>query len=140
MLTTAPQPVAAPEPDQLEVRLHSPTPEVVLMRVNGDLDVTTARALAARAGQQLLRAPHLVIDLTDVRFLGIRGLDTLRALHEQATATGTQVHLAAPHHAVRRPLRLSGLDQLLPTDSSAEMILARLATPHWPCSTTLPAR
>lgn len=115
----------------LEVRLHAPAPEVVVLRVSGDLDASTACLLAYRASQQLRRALHVVIDLCDVPFLGVRGLDVLRALHERAVAAGTQVHLVADHHAVRRPLHLSGLDAFLPVDESAEMTVARLVVP-WP--------
>lgn len=117
--------------ESLEVRLHTPTPEVVLLRVSGDVDAATADALAVRAGQQLHRAQHLVIDLAGSTFLGIRGLDVLRALHERATAAGTHVHVAAPHHAVSRPLQVSGLDRLVAVETSAEMIVA-LLTAHLP--------
>ncbi|GAA5113264.1 STAS domain-containing protein [Pseudonocardia adelaidensis] len=135
LLTTRPPSATAPQPGPLEVLLHTPIPEVVLVRVSGELDAATAPVLAAQTARQLRRGPHIVIDLAGVPFLGVRGLDILRALQEQATATGAQVHLAAPHHAVRRPLRLSGLDQLLPTDSSAEMIIARLTVRCWTRST-----
>jgi anti-sigma B factor antagonist len=113
------------------VRLHVPAPEVVVLRVSGDLDASTACVLAYRASQQLRRALHLVIDLCDVEFLdssglGVRGLDVLRTLHERAVAAGTQVHLVADHHAVRRPLHVSGLGAFLPVDASAEMAVARL--------------
>lgn len=128
VLTTSSPARRAPEP-MLEVRQYAPAPGVVLMRVSGVLDSVTAPALAAQAGLQLGRAPHLVIDLAEVGFLAIRGLDTLRTLREQAIAAGTHVYLTAPHYAVRRSLLVSGLDRLFPTGTFPELAVAGLTVP-----------
>jgi hypothetical protein len=78
-------------------------------------------------GQQLGRSPHVVVDLADVTFLGARAVQALHALHEQAQAAGTRLHLAAEHDAVRRPLHLAGLDELVPVCAAADAVVAEIA-------------
>jgi anti-anti-sigma factor len=74
-----------------------------------------------RARRQLGRAPHVVLDMQEVLFLSVRGLQALLDLHEQATARGSRLHVTAEHHAVRRPLHVCGLDQVIPVCAAGEM-------------------
>jgi anti-sigma B factor antagonist len=113
-------------PTELELRLHAPSAHVVLLRVDGELCEASALTLAACANRQLRRSPHLVLDLSGVTFLAVRGLGVLLRLHEQAAAVGSRLHVAAPHHAVRRPMQVSGLDRVVATAESAEMAIACL--------------
>lgn len=116
----------APEP-HLEVRLHSPTREVVVVRVGGMLDTLSASLLAERVGQQLSRAPHVVIDLGDVTSVSVAGVEALSCLHRQAMEAGTQLHLAAEHDTeVRQALHVAELDQLFPVAPTAAAVLACL--------------
>ncbi|HYH32057.1 MAG TPA: anti-sigma factor antagonist [Pseudonocardia sp.] len=110
----------------LDVRLHAPVPDVVVVRIAGALDGPSAPLLAERVGQQFCRARHIVVDLGGVTFLGACGLRTLRALFGRASAAGVRLHLAADHRTVCRPLRLAGLDQLMVLSPSADLVLARL--------------
>lgn len=116
---------ATPEPN-LEVRLHSPTREVVVVRVGGMLDRLSAPLLVERVGQQLTRAPHVVIDLGDVTSVGAAGVEALRSLHRQATGAGTQLHLAAERDTVRQALHVADLDQLFSIAPTAAAVLACL--------------
>ncbi|MGI9000975.1 MAG: STAS domain-containing protein [Pseudonocardia sp.] len=116
---------ATPEPN-LEVRLHSPTREVVVVRVGGMLDTLSAPLLAERVGQQLSRAPHVVIDLGDVTSVTVAGVAALSCLHRQAMEAGTQLHLAAEHDTVRQALHVAELDQLFPIAPTAAAVLACL--------------
>lgn len=111
----------------LEVRLYVPMPEVVVVRVSGQLDVLSVPLLIERAGQQFTRAPHVVIDLNDVTFQGEAVVQVLRFLHRQAAAVGTHLHLAADQYStVRRALQVAELDQLLPISSTAAAVVSRL--------------
>lgn len=103
---------------------------MVIVRMSGPVDGLAARLLAERVGQQLHRAPHVVIDLGDVRILDRRGLTVLSTLHQQALAYGTQLHIVgAEHDAVRRALHATGLAQLLSLESTADAMLAALPHP-----------
>jgi anti-anti-sigma factor len=109
------------------VRLYAPCREVVVVRVSGSVDARSAGLLDERVGQQLSRSPHVVVDLSDVSYLGSPAVEVLRRLHEQACAAGSQLHLAAEHDAVRRPLHLSGLDEVVPVSAAADAVVAEIA-------------
>ncbi|WP_219420009.1 SDR family NAD(P)-dependent oxidoreductase [Pseudonocardia nigra] len=105
----------APESDRttgsLDLRLRAPTPEVVVVRAGGAVDAVSAPLLAERVRQQFPRARHIVMGLSDVIFLGARGLDVVRVLHRQSLRAGACLYLTADHHAVCRPMHLAGLDR-----------------------------
>ncbi len=86
-----------PSDMDLDVRLHKPRPDVVIVRVIGTVDRFGAALLAQRVGAQLNRAGHVVIDLGGVSVLGPRGLAVLRTLHHQAGGAGHR----ATHHQSR---------------------------------------
>ncbi len=93
-----------------------------LLMVEGEIDTLTADELE-RGCEQLLAVPSdvLVIDLTDVTFLASSGLAVLiRAAHK---AGERRLRLVAAARAVRRPLEVTGSDQLfdLYTDRGAAM-------------------
>jgi anti-sigma B factor antagonist len=82
-----------------------------LLRVEGEIDTLTADELESGM-EQLLAAPSdvLVIDLSDVTFLASSGLAVLiRAAHR---AGGRRLRLVTAARAVRRPLEITGSDQL----------------------------
>ena len=109
----------------VDVRLHAPMPDVVVVRVSGPLD-DVAPLLVRRIEQQLGRARHVVIDLQDVQFLDWQFLQLLRAAHTRALAVGAQLHVSAEHEGARRSLRSSGLDQLVQVCPAAEIVVAGL--------------
>ncbi|TQM10029.1 STAS domain-containing protein [Pseudonocardia kunmingensis] len=114
----------APEP--VDVRLHAPVPDVVVVRVGGAIDAAAAAVLAERVGQQYRRACHVVLDLTDVTHLGAGGLRVLRELLRRAALVGVRLHLAADHRAVCRPLHLAGMGTAAVLSPSADLVVARL--------------
>jgi hypothetical protein len=65
------------EPEQrlgdLDLRVRALVPEVVIVRVSGTMDSHTAPLVAARVGQQLTRAPHVVVGLGEITVLDPRG-------------------------------------------------------------------
>jgi anti-anti-sigma factor len=109
----------------LDVRVYTPIPEVVIVRVGGAVDRFTAPVLAQRVGKQLTRAPHVVVDLGNVTAVDPRGLAILRTLHDQATASGTEIHITrAEDDTVRHALQTTGLDELFSLDPTAETVIA----------------
>jgi len=118
------------EPELMDLRLHTPRPDVVIVRVSGKVDRLNALLLAELAGKQLHRAPHVVIELGEVKVLGQRGLTVLRMLHQQAMARGRELHIvAAEHGAIRRSSHVTGLAELLSPELTADAVIARL--PDW---------
>jgi hypothetical protein len=54
------------EPELMDLRLHAPTPEVVVVRVSARCRGAPPRVLAERVSQQPCRAPHVDVDLGQV--------------------------------------------------------------------------
>lgn len=114
-------------PELVDVRLHMPRPDLVVVRVSGTVDGVTAPVVAQRVGWQLRRAPHVVVDLSGVRVLGPQGLTVLFGLHRQAIACGVELHIVgAEHDAVRGPLHAGGLAQLVVFESTVDAVIAGL--------------
>ena len=102
---TDPRSEPEPVPD-LDLRLHAPSREVVIVRVSGTLNPDTAPLLAQRVGRQLARAPHVVVDLSGVTVLDPHALAVLSTLHREAIASESEIHIAGAEEAVRRALRV----------------------------------
>jgi anti-anti-sigma regulatory factor len=120
-------PSAVPDRDEpLDVRLHAPTPDTVIVRVLGPLDGHSCAVLAVRVRQQLHRAPHVILDLSSVTWMDLRVARELRALHAMAADCGAHLHVAAENERVVEGLRLVGLcEHVVP--GTADAVLACLA-------------
>ena len=118
------------EPELMDLRLHAPRPDVVIVRVCGPVQGVAARVLVDRVGKQLSRALHVVLDLGEVSVLDPGGLTVLSMLRQQAMARGTQLHIVGiEHEVVRRALHSTGLTQLLSRESTADAVIAALPGP-----------
>jgi anti-anti-sigma regulatory factor len=120
------------EPDEpLDVRLHAPSPDTVIVWVAGPLRRSTAPLLMLRVRQQLHRASHVILDLSSVGCLDAHAATELRTLRAQADSCGTQLHIAGVSiDAIADLLRHVDPDQHLAT-GPADAVLASLAiTPH----------
>ncbi|MFF0498612.1 STAS domain-containing protein [Nocardia aobensis] len=83
----------------------------VVVTVAGEVDMNSAPELQSALDQALQGEPTaVVLDMTEVGFLGSAGLSVLLA-SSQSTATGSLRVVASP--AVRRPIEVTSLDALL---------------------------
>ena len=106
---TMPRP--SPGPGELGVAFERPDARHALLVVEGEIDTLTAGSLE-RALTELLEdtSEVLVIDLTAVTFLASSGLAVLiRAAHQ---AGERRLRLVSTARAVRRPMEITGSDQL----------------------------
>lgn len=111
----------------LELRVYAPIPEVVIVRASGSVNRLTAGVLAQRIDQQLRRAPHVVVDLGEVTVVDPCDLAVLFRVHQRARVKGTRIYLArAERDAVRRALRITGLDKLFTLAPTADAVIAGL--------------
>jgi anti-anti-sigma factor len=114
----------------MDLRLHMPRPDVVIVRVSGAVDPVTAPVLAALVGKQLLRMPHVVADLGEVSVLGPQGLTVLLMLYQEAMARGVELQIVGVERdAVRRPLHARGLAQLVRFDATVDAVVASFPLP-----------
>ena len=94
---------------------------VVVVAVEGEIDVDTADVVldALRLGFET-GGSALVADLSAVSFFGSTGISTLISAHGLAEEHGKVLHVVAPHRAVRRPLQVTGVADVLSLYDSVE--------------------
>jgi MFS superfamily sulfate permease-like transporter len=117
----------APESNLLDVRLHAPTPDTMIVWVAGAVDPASAPLLTLRVRQQFQRASHVILDLSSVTRLDPPVAADLHTLEAHAERCGTRLHIAgAENPAIAEPLRHLDSAQRFP--ACADAILAILAT------------
>jgi anti-sigma B factor antagonist len=91
--------------------------EALVLTVAGEIDVLTVdrlRAAVAAGFDQLPEGATLVIDLTEVTFLGSPGLQALVDATRAARRLREPLHVVVDHtRPVIRPIELAGLDDVL---------------------------
>ncbi|WP_158883522.1 STAS domain-containing protein [Amycolatopsis anabasis] len=97
----------------------------IVLRVAGEVDLVTAPELE----EALIRAQHahpeiLVVDLSEVTFLGSVGLEVLFGSHLRVTPR-TQLRIVAPSRATWRPLEITGLGTELAVYPNLDEALSR---------------
>ncbi|MBM7859216.1 anti-anti-sigma factor [Lentzea nigeriaca] len=100
---------------------------VVVVTVEGEIDVDTADVVleALRLGFES-DGPAVVADLTEVSFFGSTGISTLITAHEFADEHCKDFHVVAPHRAVKRPLQVTGVAEVLSLHDSVNEALSVL--------------
>jgi anti-sigma B factor antagonist len=98
--------------------------QALVVTVAGEIDVLTVprlRAAVAAGFDQLHEGEVLVIDLTDVTFLGSPGLETLLDVTQAARQRREPLRIVVDHtRPVIRPIELTGLDDLLALFTTVE--------------------
>lgn len=84
-----------------------------VVRVRGDIDLATAEAFAAAVDRALSRSSRLVIDLSEVGFVGSTGLSVLVRAYHASGRVKEGIELRFPSAALLRTLEISGIDELL---------------------------
>lgn len=104
---------AAAAGEFLGVVIVRPRPGVAVLDVAGEVDTFTAPVLEAALTDLLDGAEAtLVVDLTGVRFLSSSGLAVLIRAADRSPGNGRRLRLVAATRAVRRPMEITGADQL----------------------------
>jgi anti-sigma B factor antagonist len=133
-MTVAPDrtPPADPRPTWLAVEITSPTPRALVAQVRGELDMSSAPALEQVLSTVLMESSprRLVLDMSELRFLGSHGIAVLIRLHNTTTAAGpTALRLAGLRPAVARVLTLTGVLALFDVHDSVESAVADADAP-----------
>jgi anti-sigma B factor antagonist len=101
-----------------------PHESVVIVTLAGHLDVDTAAELQATFDDLLLRpANRIIVDLSGLEFCDSMGLSALIVGHNQCTAQGGWVRLAAPNAFLVRVLDVVGLLGRIPAYDSVSAAL-----------------
>ncbi len=101
----------------------------VVVAVSGALDMLTTPQLSEAMDVAVSKSPAtLVVDLTDVDFLGSAGMNALVAAHRTFTSL-PRFAVVADGPATSRPLKLIGIDDIIDLYPNLDDALAALPTP-----------
>ena len=106
-------------PDKpLTVEVRTQPGGVPLVRVLGDVDLSTAPAFQRAMQEQVTLRQKFVVDLEGVDFLSSAGLAVLVDTRKQMADQDLKWALVAARHTVTRPLEITGLLTILPVFTS----------------------
>ncbi len=96
-----------------------------VVRVNGDVDMTTA----PRLREQVIRVvvdgqAHVILDLDRVDFIDSTGLGVVVGLLKRTRSQGGDLRLVSTRSSLRKVLELTALDQALPMMESVAAAIA----------------
>lgn len=120
-----------PEPGATlaSVRTDRPADGVVVLRVSGELDTSSADELAKPLRETLVAGVHaVVVDLLEVRFLGSAGLEALVTGSKRAAELDVPLVLVAAGRAVLRPIEATGLSTVFTIVDTVEDALTKVGT------------
>lgn len=96
--------------------------------VAGDVDLLTAPHLAAAIEDAQSRTPSVLLDLSNVDFLGSAGLSVLVEAARRADGSAGRLAVLVTRHPVRRAIEVTGLDAALTlfdaTDAATDFLKA----------------
>lgn len=96
--------------------------DIVIVTVHGEIDMASAPHLQSALEKVLRDAPPtVVVDMSNVGFLGSAGLSVLLAASEATGSGGLRV---VPSVAARRPIEVTALDRLLTMFDTVDAALA----------------
>jgi anti-sigma B factor antagonist len=100
---------------------------VAVIAASGVVDMITAPQLEEAIKAVFAKAPQgIVVDLTEVEFLASAGMGVLVATHDEAPE-GLGIRIVAEGPATSRPLKLVGIADIVPLDSTLDEALAALS-------------
>jgi anti-anti-sigma factor len=97
-----------------------------VVSVTGELDASNIDRLTDYARLCLTRGNSLVLDLSQLDFLGAQGIQSLFAIADECARSGTEWALV-PSHPVSRLLRICDKQARLPSVGSIDKALERVS-------------
>lgn len=98
-------------------------PHAVIALIEGEIDLSNAAMVLARLNSAVDRGRDVVVDITDVTFLDLRGVEALEAAHRRAAEQGRRMALVASQPVVHRILEITQVLKLISTaDSVADAL------------------
>ncbi|WP_083940240.1 STAS domain-containing protein [Saccharomonospora saliphila] len=114
----------------LTTERHGPS---LVVTVRGEIDLSTRQQLERHLEEALhtVSPPHpLVVDLSEVSFLGSSGLALLLNTQKVAARRGTPLRVVATQRVVRRPVEAVGLSDALPLHGTVPAALHGVPAPR----------
>jgi len=102
-----------PQTETVAFSRRIPSPELGILTVRGELDISTSGQLQRELDALLASAiPRVEVDLAGVSFMDSSALGVLLGAHDRAVANGLHLALASPSSACVKVLGITGLDQV----------------------------
>lgn len=115
-------------PPALQVQLSRPTSTSVLAQVSGELDADGAGRLQELVAPRLSSTVEfLVLDLSQLAFIGVAGLELLSHVHRRASHRGVQLRLVTGPRCLDRALLAAGMTETFACYPSRERALSGLS-------------
>jgi len=109
----------------------SNTDGVLVLHLVGEFDGASRSNMSELVAQALARRPSaLVLDLTEVDFLGSAALSVLVDARRKADQHGVELGVVAARRVTLLPLELTGLTRIFPVFPSVRDALDRLPSKH----------
>ena len=113
----------------MEVRVSDQSIDV---RVAGEIDIANADEFRAVLWAQPASPVTLRVDLAEVELLSAAGVRALVAVHLRRRAAGGQLVLCNPNAIVRRTLRATRVNRVIPIVGTDMASLDESTRPSWP--------
>ncbi len=96
--------------------IHMLDGQRLVLALNGDLDLTTAKALTEALDGLLRHYPlrQVVLDLGEVSFVDSSGLGVILGRYRRLRSAGRELSLVGVRPAVRAVLEVAGIPSLMP--------------------------
>ncbi|MBN1555646.1 MAG: STAS domain-containing protein [Phycisphaerae bacterium] len=113
--------LSADRPLQLDVRQDE---RGFIVSVHGSVDVLDAPALQDQLEQLIpLPSPLVVLDLSDLDFIGPDGIDALLTARQALQSHHGEIRLVHPNPEIRRVLQVTRLTEILPIFDTVEQAM-----------------
>ena len=88
--------------------------QMVLFEIQGEMDVFSSPAVKQKIAEAVEEGDHyVIIDLRRVSYMDSTGLGVLISGLKRTREHGGNICLLAPHHRVRKILKVTGLENVL---------------------------
>jgi anti-anti-sigma factor len=108
------------------------TDQAIDVRVAGEIDIANVDEFRAVLWGQPAQPATLRVDLSEVAVLSAAGVRALVAVHLHRRARGGQLVLSNPTATVRRELRATRVNRVIPIVGTTASTLAADPRPVWP--------
>lgn len=108
------------------VDFSSETKEIsngLLIRVQGEIDLATVHRFRTCLEKAISRNRHIVVDLSDLSFLDLKGIGALEEAHRASHAQKHHLVVVGSHPMVDRVIQITELAKTIPVFHSREEAL-----------------
>ena len=106
--------------------LEEPSPQVLELKLTGELDLGTVDTLRAAAGPAAASGDYrcLILDMTELGFIDSSGLHVLTEVDKAMAKTGGEMKLVCRPGCITKVLEITGLDRVFTIETEDAVAVA----------------